>query len=184
MNTTSVQTSSTASAQTSSTSSVQASSTTFVQTAWLQVADGWDSKTGNTLNQDGKLQHAAASDNTWLDVEAGQRLTFRFGGGVPATARILEARLYVEHYEEDGISPNAVSLQVGGGSLSSPTIFQNRGVPTVAQAAEAPVEWDVTPWITTGVKANDLKLVVRNGATNGKKVKIDRVFLLVRYANP
>lgn len=40
----------------------------------------------------------------------------------------------------------------------------------------------MTQAINTPAKANDLKLVVRNTGTNGKKIKIDRVYVVVTYS--
>lgn len=44
------------------------------------------------------------------------------------------------------------------------------------------MEWDVTSAITTAARVNDLKFVVRNTATNGKKIKVDRVYVVVTYS--
>jgi PKD repeat protein len=50
--------------------------------------------------------------------------------------------------------------------------------------AEATVEWDVSPWINTAARVNDLKLTVRNNAGNGKKTRNDRVYVIVTYHEP
>ena len=152
------------------------------QTAWLKAADGWDAKNSKSLTSDGKLYVVQTSDNTRLDLEGRQFVSFRFQGGLPAGAKVTEARLYVEHYEEAGFASGAVTLEVGGGSLTSPTTLGSLTPPILAtESKEATVEWVVTQWITTGAQANDLKLVVHNRDTVGKKVKLDSVFLIVRY---
>ncbi len=44
------------------------------------------------------------------------------------------------------------------------------------------VQWDVTATIDTPAKANDLKFVIRNNSSNGKKSMVDRVHAVVEYS--
>ncbi len=156
--------------------------TTPTQTAWLKAADGWDAKNGKMLASDGKLALVQRSDNAHVDVEGNAFMSFRFQGGIPTTAKVTEATLHVEHHEEDGFSSTALDWQVGGGSLTSPTTLGSTRATVLATTREATVEWDVSQWITDGARANDLKLVVRNTDSYGKKAKVDSVYLIVRYA--
>ncbi|NJM70758.1 MAG: hypothetical protein HC862_11285 [Scytonema sp. RU_4_4] len=50
------------------------------------------------------------------------------------------------------------------------------------ESSERTVEWDMTSTINTPALVNDLKVVVRNTGTNGKKIKIDRVYVVVTYS--
>lgn len=150
----------------------------------LNVTDGWDSKNRKTLVQDGKLSQVTASDNSWVEVESNQFLSLQFRG-VQANGTIQRARLYVEHHEEATFSANALVFQVGGGALTDPFVAEDL-TPTVllGEGNERTIEWDVTAWARTATRVNDLKLVVRNLDPNGKKVKIDRAYLVVTYGPP
>jgi Calcineurin-like phosphoesterase len=154
-------------------------------TITLAPTDGYDQKNVKTLVNDGKLYLVASSDNQWFQVEAGYFVSFAFQGTVPAGATITSARISIEHHEEAGISPSAVTLQAGGGALTNPTALLSQTTPLlIGSTAERTVEWDVTSTINSPARANDLKLVVRNTATNGKKANVDRVFATVAYAVP
>jgi subtilisin family serine protease len=153
-----------------------------VMTATLKVTDGYDTKAQKTLVEDGKVYVVTGSDNEWWETEAGYATIYQFRVGVPDTAKIQSARLYVEHHEEEGMGAAPIVWEVGGGALKSPGVFGSN-TPAVLQGEsnEARVKWDVTTWINTAAKVNDLKFVVRNSDREGKKTKIDRVYLVVTY---
>jgi hypothetical protein len=150
----------------------------------LNVTDGWDSKNRKTLVADSKLSQVTASDNRWVEVEPNQFLSLQFSGG-QLNGTIQRATLFVEHHEESAFSANALVFQVGGGALTDPFVAEDLA-PTVlaGSGSEGTVEWDVTAWARTATRVNDLKLVVRNLDTNGKKARIDRAYLVVTYAPP
>jgi len=144
----------------------------------LNVTDGWDSKNRKTLVQDGKLSFVTASDNTWFEVEANQFLSLQFRGlGRPGT--IQSAKVYVEHHEELGFPASALVLQVGGGALTDPFVAEDETPPVLAN--DGTFEWDVTSWARNATRVNDLKLVLRNDDPDGKKIRLDRAYLVVTY---
>lgn len=120
------------------------------------------------------------SDNDRLDLESGDFWSFKLQNTVPANTPIRSVKVYIEHHEEEGISPNSVVFQVGGGSLTQPSTLGSQTVPVLSgESKEGRVEWDVTTAINTAAKVNDLKVIIRNAGTNGKKIKIDRVYVVV-----
>ncbi len=151
-------------------------------TITLAPVDGWDQKNLKTLVSDGKLYQVQLSDNDWFGVEGGYFLSVAFQGNVPAGATVISAKLLIEHYEEDLLPVGSITWQVAGGALTSPTILQTLVPPLLfGPGAERVVEWDVTAAINTPARANDLKFVLRNTGTNGKKSLLDRVSVSVSY---
>jgi hypothetical protein len=105
--------------------------------------------------------------------------------GIPSSAVIDSTKLYIEHHEEEGISTNPLIWAAGGGSLTSLTTLVSQSPAVLpGPGAEATVEWNVSPWINTAARVNDLKLTVRNNAGNGKKTRNDRVYVIVTYHEP
>ncbi len=67
--------------------------TATAATVTYPVADGWDSKQGKTLVQDGKLHQVQTSNNDWFQAEGGQSLVVRFAAAVPSGATIQSVRV-------------------------------------------------------------------------------------------
>ena len=152
------------------------------QTVTLQVTDGWDESLQKLLSDDGKVYVVQTSDDDRWTVSTGSFTSFEFDQNVPAGSIIQSVKVYVEHHEEGGITPNSIVWEVGTGSLQSPTVLGSTN-PTILEGeeSEATVEWDVTTWIDTPGKANDLKVVVRNNDSS-KKSMIDHVYVEVTYS--
>jgi hypothetical protein len=153
----------------------------------LAPTDGWDAKNGKTLVQDGKLYLVqASSPNDWFQVEAGHFLSLQFQGGIPSGATIQSVKVGIEHFEEPDLmpaSPLSIVWQVGGGSLQNPTVTASTAPAHLSgPGAEQTVEWDLTSAVDTPAKINDLKLAIRNNATNGKKSFVDRAYVAVSYS--
>ena len=148
----------------------------------LQASDGWHQKSQLTLVADGKLYLVQQGDDDWMDVEGGFFMTAQFGATVPTSATIQSVKVHVEHHEIEGIAPNSVEWRIGGGTLSSPNVLGSTS-PTllIGEQNEATVEWDVTTWINSATKANDLKFVVNNRDPNAVKAMIDHVYVEVTY---
>ena len=154
------------------------------QTITLEVRDGWDQKNGKTLSDDGKVFMIKVSDNQWWDVAAGFYTSFEFTGPtVPASATIQSVKVYVEHWEEQGMNNGSVQWEVATGSLNSPNVVGSIVAPMhVDEANEATDEWDVcTSAACTPSLVNDLKFVIRNQDAQGKLTKPDFLSVEVTY---
>ena len=158
-------------------------------TITLNPTDGWDEKNAVGLVASGKLAPIQSSDSDWWQVDTpggipGHFLSVQFDQTVPTGATIVSAKVYIEHWEDDGYQVNELTWEAGAGSVSNPTILGST-VPTVlnGEIAEAEVEWDITSFIDTAAKANDLNLKIVNNSTVGKKVNIDHAYVVVEY-NP
>jgi hypothetical protein len=111
-----------------------------------------------------------------LEIDTPYWDSFQFDATVPNGATIVSAKVYVEHWENNGFKSSESSWEIGTGALSSPTVLGSTTVTTLTgSGSEAVVEWDVSAWIDTEVEANDLKLKVLNNSSNGKKVNLDHV---------
>jgi hypothetical protein len=146
----------------------------------LNVTNGWDSKNQKTLVQDGKLSLVTASDNNRVEIESNHFLSLQFRG-LRSNGSLQQATLYIEHHEETPFSPNALVLQAGGGALTDPFVALESTPAVLTEANEVTHAWDVTAWSRDATRANDFKLVVRNLDSGGKKIKIDRAYLVVTY---
>jgi len=150
----------------------------------LQVTDGWDERNNKTLVQDGKLRVVQVSDNSRVEIERDRFYSFQFETTVPAEASIEAVKIGLEHYEESSFT-GAVPLQVHTGALTARTFtpLAQANAPTrIGSSREGVDRFDVTSVMTDPSKVNALKFVVRNQTTNGRKVRIDRVFLEVSYS--
>jgi hypothetical protein len=153
-------------------------------TVTLFVTDGWNPTEGKSLAADGKVSVVNGSDDKWDEIESGSSVSYAFED-IPATSVILSAKVYVEHHEEEGGMPGGVSWQVTGGSLMAPTPLATK-IPTslFGELAEATVEWNVSTTINTASKVNNLGLSVSNQDLGGKKVFIDRAYVVVTHREP
>lgn len=157
-------------------------STAAAATVTYVVADGWDSKQGKTLVQDGKLQQVQTSNNDWFQVEGGQSLVVRFAAAVPSSATVQSVRVVIERHEESQIAPGSIRWQAGGGTIQSPTaVLVRTPADRIGPGAEGTDEWELTSAIDTPAEVNGLTFGVRNTTTNGKKAYIDRIALIVVY---
>ncbi|MDZ4855321.1 MAG: metallophosphoesterase [Nitrospirota bacterium] len=154
-----------------------ASSTTPSVT--LPATDGWNGKNQRSLASDGTLPMVTTSDNRQSDVEAGTFVSLMFKSGVPLNKNVHSAKVFIEHHEEVGFAPGAITWQVGDGPLAGPTAWLSVNPPTLG--GEAVKTWDVTSVVTTAQQANQLKFAVLNRDPSGKKVKIDQVSLAINY---
>jgi len=147
-----------------------------------EVTDGYDTKLGKLLSEDKKVYPIISADNDHWQVEAGATTTLQFEGGVPAGATIRRVVIFVRHYEEKDIGRSPLVWKVGGGSVRNATVF---GTTTPAvfidKEAEQRAEWDVTRWITTPARANDLKFVIQNKSPQGKKSYVNNVYVWVDH---
>ena len=149
----------------------------------LQPTDGWDEKNLKTLVEDGKLSEVLVSDDNWVEVEDSFFMSFRFEP-LATSATISAVKIGVEHHAENGFQPSTgLTWEVGGGSLQNPATTAST-TPNLQRGEqnEALAVWDVTTWVNTLSAIDDLKFVVRNNSSNGKKTKIDHVYVEVVFA--
>ena len=115
----------------------------------IYVTEGHNSKDNVTLSSEGTLAYVQSSNNIWyeLDTSGGTPAyfaSFQFGS-VPAGATIVSVKVHVEHYEDQGFKTNELGLEVGTGTLSSPTLLGTTTPPTLnGESNEAEMVWDVT----------------------------------------
>jgi Calcineurin-like phosphoesterase/Bacterial Ig domain/Putative Ig domain len=157
----------------------------------LRVTDGFDQKKNKTLVEDGNKQVIVnSSDNKRLEVEAGYYTAFQFEKTVPTGTTIQSVKVNVEHHEEDKLSPSirwgvvfwpegqtdpSVNQTISLTPTSSPGLLYG-------DKKEATVPWDVSAWIDTVEEANDFWFFVRNDSTNGKKTRLDQIYVVVTYS--
>lgn len=159
----------------------------------LTVTDGYDEKRDKTLVEDGNRQNSVrTSDNKRLEVEAGYYIAFQFDHTVPAGVTIQSVKVNVEHHEEDKLSPSINwGVVVWPPGQSQPSVYQTITLtPTSSPGLlygdkkEATAEWDVSAWIDSAEEANDFWFFVQNDSTNGKKTRLDHIYVVVTYSPP
>ena len=156
-------------------------------TLTLNVAEGWNGKDGTNLSSEGTLAKTQTSDDDRWELDTSGTtpaffLSLEFDQTVPGGATISSVKVYIEHHEDDDFQGSELTWVAGGGTLSSPSTLQS-ATPTVLAGSgnEALVEWDVSSSIDTVAEANDLKVKITNDSTTGKKIHIDRVYVVVEY---
>ena len=167
----------------------------------LRVTDGWNSVDLKTLVQDGKVMDLYATDFVFYDIGAGGYLSLDFAN-IPTDATVQKVRVRavmlidpteaeipdpeepcgVYPYEPcETLNPSTAFLQVGGGSLITPFVAMETKA-NVGLAGNTTVAWDVTAWVNTAARVNDLKLVIRNMDPTGEgDISIDRAWIEVTY---
>lgn len=116
-------------------------------------------------------------NNSRVEIEPNQFLSLRFAG-LPRMGSIQDAKLYVEFNTEQPFASNAVTFQVGGGSLTDPFVALEQVLS--GSGGDTVLQWNITAYARNSTRVNDLKLVARN-FDNGKKVRIDRAYVVVTY---
>jgi hypothetical protein len=155
-----------------------------VQTATLSVTDGYDTKLGKRLSQDGKVYTVQSSDDERWETDAEHFTAFQFTSPLPAGVVIQSVRVMIEHHEENDFGNGALRWEVGIGDLRNPIALIGQSPPILrGKGAEARVEWNVTPFLSTAALVNDLKFVARNNDPRGKKTKTDHLFVVVTYTS-
>ncbi len=150
----------------------------------LNVTDGWDSRNRVMLAQGGALSAVTASDDVRFDIWPNQFLSLQFAG-LTNLGTMQDARLFIEHHEEDLFRAGSLVLQAGGGALTDPFVARELAPPVRLTAAnEGTLEWDVTAWARDATRVNDFKLVIRNLDPGAKKIRLDRAYLAVTYGTP
>jgi len=152
------------------------------ETATTVPTDGYDRATGQTLVQEGKLGLVTTSNNSRFDVAAGGWLSVQFAPGVPSGATVTSAKVLVEHSEDWGTATGAMAWQVGQGALDNPNVAGDPLLKPSNLFFESTTTWDVSTSATTPALANNLKFVVRNNSTTGKRTHLDRIQLVVAYS--
>lgn len=71
---------------------------------------------------------------------------------------------------------------LGNGNLENPNVLASMN-PTlfINENNKGTTSWDVTAWMDTAAKVNDLKFVVRNNDPAGKKTFIDHIYAEITY---
>ena len=162
--------------------SITVQSSSPPQSIVLDVVDGWDQKNEKTLVDDDETYTVLTSDDEWWETEAEFFTSYEFQRTVPAAATIQSVKIYIEHWEEEGLSAGSIQWEVGTGLLKSPASLATQMAPLhFSEEAEATDIWDVSTVVTTAAQLNDLKVVVRNSDIEGKKTLLDRVWVEVVY---
>ena len=138
--------------------------------------DGWDEKNGKTLVEAGKLDFVTTGDGLSHEVAAGSFLALEFEN-IPRDSTVRSVVLHATADQEAGFTAGATLWQVGGGTRSSPVVAMEYR----PMGFERRVTWDLTPWVRTAARVNDLTVTIRNLDPHGKKIFVDQAYLEVTY---
>jgi len=123
------------------------------------------------------------SNNDWWQVDKNSYITAQMSNiSFPAGAVIDSVKIHVEHYEENGFGSNNLEWKVGTGWPSGATTWGTLANPPVhtGEGNEATDIWDVTAFVDTTQKLNDLELHYWNQGNN-KKTNVDRIHVVVDW---
>ncbi|MFC1717484.1 Ig-like domain-containing protein, partial [Candidatus Poribacteria bacterium] len=146
------------------------------------VIDGYDGKTGTTLEEAEKTYVVQTSDDDWWKVQPGYYTSIKFSDSVPDGANITSVVIYVEHWEDKGFAAEDMEWKVGTGWPDSPIEWGNTTTIPVLEGSknEDTYSWDVTSFVDTPEKANSLELYIKNNSAK-KKVNIDYIYAQVKW---
>ena len=138
--------------------------------------NGWDEKNRTTLLQTGALDFVKTGDGISYEVSAGYYVSLEFEN-IPKDSTVMAVKLHATYDEEAGFAPGAALWQVGVGTLTSPIVAMEMRPEGFGNT----LTWDLTPWVRTATRVNDLMLTVRNLDPLGKKVFVDQASLEITY---
>ncbi|MHC4854776.1 MAG: putative Ig domain-containing protein, partial [Planctomycetota bacterium] len=160
---------------------VDAGGTLYSQT--IVVTDGWDSKNGKTFVEDGKVYVFTSNDGDRWDVEKNEYISLEFSNiNFGAGAVITSVTVYCDHYEEGGFNSTDLEWNVGTNWPSSPTTWGTLSpAPThIREPNEATDSWDVTSYVNSTTRVNDLEFRIKNNNKN-KKTRPDHIYVTVEW---
>ena len=159
----------------------------FELKATLTVLDGYDEKNDKTLEEVTQTFLVQTSDDQWMLTEDTFYVSYEFSNAaIPANAIITSAVIHVEHHEEDAFT-GSVQWKVGTGwGRGGPQTEWGNSTPTlrVGVGSETEDTWDVTAFVNTPTRVNDMELVIQNNTTNGKKTNADYIYAIVQWDEP
>ena len=138
--------------------------------------NAWDEKDRKTLVEIGKLDVIKKKDDISYDVSATSYLFIEFEN-IPPDSTVKSVKLRGTYSTENGFTAGSSLWQVGGGTRTSPLVAMEMR----PAGFEPNVNWDVSPWVRTAARVNNLSLTIRNLDPEGKKVMVDQTYLEVTY---
>ena len=158
----------------------------LAETIVLAVTNGWDQKNEKTLIADAKLYVVQNNDNDWWETHSGYFTRFELGGdAVPEGATVTSVKVYFEYWQEEDIDLNTLMWHAANGTidLENPNPIASIIATTTApdrlgenQEGGGNDPWEICdePGVTcTAGLVNDLKIVIENMDTEGKKALLD-----------
>jgi len=153
--------------------------------ATLTVVDGYDEKAEKTLEQEGKTYMVQTSDNEWWPTEFDFYTAYRFSNvSIPSGAAITSVVIHVEHWEEESFSASGLQWKVGTGWPNSSTVWGTKASVPIrgGEGSETTDTWDVTSFVNTAVRVNDMELYIgNNDVANEKKTLTDYIYAEVTW---
>jgi len=150
----------------------------------LTIVDGYDQKSNKTLLTGGKADVVGASDNEWLETDAGLYTSYDFlDVPIPPGAKITSVAVYVEHFEQEQFPSGKLQWDIGTGWPRKPVIWLSISAPVhEGTENEALDSWDVTSIVDTPEKINSLQLQVKNNDNIAKKkTLVDYIYAVVEW---
>jgi hypothetical protein len=163
-------------------------------TVRLNVINGWHSLNNKTLLEMGTLPKIAATDGQYVDLEPGGFLSLDLSN-IPTDHTVSSVKVHAVMFIEPLEIPpytnkGGALLQVGGGTLTNPFIAMEAGLVgsseqiavTVGPNDVFSVTWNVTKWVRSAARVNNLRLIIRAVDPFGEgTVGVDRAFVEVTY---
>lgn len=150
----------------------------------MTVKDGHDQKSGRKLSADNKIAIVSASDNKYIDIEAGSSVCFDFSdASIPEGAKIVSAVLFIEHFEDKQFPTGKLQWNIGKNWPNEPIVWASINAP-VRDGLEnkATDSWDITSLVSTPEKIDALQFQAANNSNIAlRKTSLDYVYILVRW---
>ncbi|MHC4906092.1 MAG: putative Ig domain-containing protein, partial [Planctomycetota bacterium] len=149
----------------------------------IVVVDGWDDKNGKTFVEDGKVYVFTSSDDDRWDVEKNEYISLEFSDiSFGAGAVITNVTVHCEHHEEKNFGSSHLEWNVGTNWPSSPTTWGTLSpVPVnIEESNEATDSWDVTSYVNSTTRVNDLEFRIKSNENNKKTIQ-DYIYVTVEW---
>ena len=99
---------------------------------------------------------------------------------------VTSVKVHFEHWQEKDIAPAAVKWHVATGAFKTPVIIGTTIAPDRPGKSQEGVDsWEICDVVTcTAGLVNDLKVVIENADTHGKKAFLDNIWVEVTFISP
>jgi hypothetical protein len=150
----------------------------------LEVSDGFDDS-NRALSAGDRTDTVLVSDNDRMEIKSGSYVVFDFSDiSVPPNVKMTSVVIYLEHFEQEQFIAGKAKWNIGTGWPDNPEIWISIDAPMrEGQQNESIDSWDVTSFVETPQKMNNLQLQIENEDIS-KKISVDYIYALVEWDWP
>lgn len=150
----------------------------------LSVIDGYDHYSQRLLSDTGMTYIVQAIDENDWSVPSGYYTAFQLSDlSFPSWVTITSVVISCHHYENGAFQDGALEWKVGYGWPDNPAVWAvNSSIPIRKNKKDKATDtWDVTSFVNTTDRVNQLEFVVQNNEPTLKTAYVDYIVVIVEW---